>query len=250
MEPQDVIALFDSCWFEQELFNKKSLISISGQNPCHQIQEKHLEPKISTSPSILTRSKSDQLSSFSSFNSDVMFSPNSVLYPRQLHTIPSAKEIKEEKEEETITTVQEHFQEKVAQKTGKNRGSRKSRRSKKKGTLNKSLSELEFKELKGFMDLGFVFSDKDLDTNLVEIIPGLQRLNKKSNGDDQEKVNTVVESSPSVSRPYLSEAWEVLERQKRLNEPLMKWRIGDLSNEVGIKDSLKWWAHSVASTVR
>ncbi|KAG6400542.1 hypothetical protein SASPL_137382 [Salvia splendens] len=43
------------------------------------------------------------------------------------------------------------------------------------GGASKSLTELEVEELKGFMDLGFVFSDKDRDSNsrLASIIPGL-----------------------------------------------------------------------------
>jgi hypothetical protein len=40
----------------------------------------------------------------------------------------------------------------------------------------KSLLDLEFEELKGFMDLGFVFSEEEKDSRLVSIIPCLQRL--------------------------------------------------------------------------
>ncbi|MCL7043829.1 hypothetical protein MKW94_016938 [Papaver nudicaule] len=42
----------------------------------------------------------------------------------------------------------------------------------------KSLSDLEFEELKGFMDLGFVFSEEDRNSSLI---PGLQRLGNKEN---------------------------------------------------------------------
>ncbi|CAN1142444.1 hypothetical protein LINPERPRIM_LOCUS26028 [Linum perenne] len=44
------------------------------------------------------------------------------------------------------------------------------------GPASKSMSSLEFEELKGFMDLGFVFSEKDKESSFVSILPGLQRL--------------------------------------------------------------------------
>ena len=44
---------------------------------------------------------------------------------------------------------------------------------------SKSLTSLEFEELKVFMDLGFVFFEKDKDyLKLVSILPGLFRLGK------------------------------------------------------------------------
>jgi len=105
---------------------------------------------------------------------------------------------------------------------------------------SKSLSDLEFEELKGFMDLGFVFSDEDRNnSNLASILPGLHRFGKKD-GEEEE----IDESA--ISRPYLSEAWEVFERRKAEN-PLMNWRIPALSSEINIKDNLRLWAHTVAS---
>ncbi|KAB2608707.1 hypothetical protein D8674_011875 [Pyrus ussuriensis x Pyrus communis] len=53
------------------------------------------------------------------------------------------------------------------------------------------------------MDVGFVFSEEDKDSNIVSIIPGLQRLGKK----DDSKDKSFDESA--ITRPYLSEAWEV-----------------------------------------
>ncbi|GFZ02572.1 hypothetical protein Acr_15g0011800 [Actinidia rufa] len=35
-----------------------------------------------------------------------------------------------------------------------------------------------------FMDLGFVFSEEDVNSSLVEIIPGLQRLKREKQGTD------------------------------------------------------------------
>ncbi|CAI0475965.1 unnamed protein product [Linum tenue] len=116
------------------------------------------------------------------------------------------------------------------------------RRAAKKGPASKSLSSLEFEELKGFMDLGFVFSEEDRESSLVSILPGLQRLGKKDGGEAVE---------PPSARPYLSEAWAVQEKEKMRN-PVMNWRVPalGLGSEIDMKDSLRLWAHSVASTVR
>ena len=50
-------------------------------------------------------------------------------------------------------------------------------RRKQKG-FSKSLSDIEFEEFKRFMDLGFIFSKKDKNSNLASIFPMLQRLGK------------------------------------------------------------------------
>ncbi|CAN1230153.1 hypothetical protein LINGRAPRIM_LOCUS1439 [Linum grandiflorum] len=125
------------------------------------------------------------------------------------------------------------------------------RKPRKKGDKNKnkiegskSLTALEIEELKGFMDLGFVFSEKDTDfSRLVSILPGLQRLGK---------TETSVVAVPE--RPYLSEAWAVKEEQekKKISSPSTNWKVPIVSigSDVELKDSLRMWAHSVASTVR
>ncbi|CAN4105081.1 unnamed protein product [Withania somnifera] len=114
----------------------------------------------------------------------------------------------------------------------------------------KSLSELEFEELKGFMDLGFEFSDKDKDSNLVTIIPGLRRLGRENDEMGFE------ENESGVLRPHLSEAWGVWDEEKKMEGQkkniLKSLRINTdhFGNDMEIKDQLKFWAHSVASTVR
>ncbi|KAL2930909.1 Nuclear distribution protein nudE-like 1-B [Bienertia sinuspersici] len=146
-------------------------------------------------------------------------------------------------------------------------------RRRKKNGLSKSLSDLEFEELKGFIDLGFVFSEEDKDSNLISIIPGLQRLgnknhttdnnnSKNSNNDDDDKnehktyvdkvkenEKLVVKSAAAISRPYLSESWGVLEKKRR-ETYLMNWRVPTIYNQDQMKDNLRFWAHTVASTVR
>ncbi|KAK1326539.1 hypothetical protein QJS10_CPA01g01801 [Acorus calamus] len=104
--------------------------------------------------------------------------------------------------------------------------------------VTRSLSELEFEELKGFMDLGFVFSEGETDSRLMSIVPGLQRRRVKSGGEDGDLSVAAVEG---VRRPYLSEAWE---------DPLRDWRFPAGGDGVDLKDHLRFWAQSVASTIR
>ncbi|KAE7995881.1 hypothetical protein FH972_000644 [Carpinus fangiana] len=230
MDVEQVMKLFDSCWFELEILKKVSNPSNSSSfeaNPDHQIQEEPSKPEISRVPTLHTRSMSDQLSSKTSFNSAAL-SPVSVLLPAKLHTIHSGKEATESEPEQPKPT--DFLVSSKKKKMRKERGE------------SKSLSDLEFEELKGFMDLGFVFSDEDRNnSNLASILPGLHRFGKKD-GEEEE----IDESA--ISRPYLSEAWEVFERRKAEN-PLMNWRIPALSSEINIKDNLRLWAHTVASTV-
>ncbi|KDP21126.1 hypothetical protein JCGZ_21597 [Jatropha curcas] len=237
MGAKEFLELFDFCWYEMEIFKKQSNFHQSSgfhRNPDHQKQEEALKPGIYRVPTIISRSMSDQLLPKASFSSDFSQSPDSVLLTPKLKTIRSGKEITEEE-----TNISVPIQESPKRKS-------KSRRRGKK-ILSKSLSELEFEEVKGFMDLGFVFSEEDKDSSLVSIIPGLQRLGKK----DGEEDSSGGDKAAIVSRPYLSEAWERLELdRKRKEDPLMNWRIPAVGNEIDMKDNLKWWAHTVASTVR
>ncbi|KAK7849457.1 hypothetical protein CFP56_002904 [Quercus suber] len=131
---------------------------------------------------------SDQFSSNTSFGYGSL-SPNSVLTPK-LDTNLSRKEVTESK-----TPKQRDLEVLSSKKKVKRSASRR------KSGESKSLSDLEFEELKGFMDLGFVFSEEDRNSSLASVIPGLHRLGKK---DDEEEA--VDEST--IPRPYLSEAWE------------------------------------------
>ncbi|MCE3215027.1 hypothetical protein HAX54_000579 [Datura stramonium] len=238
MEVEELLNLFDSYWFQYEILRPKHPFSTTTPKitPILEPDEQILEqaPKISKTPTFMVRSQSDQ--SLSSKDCTLHSeksqspSPKSVLVEPKLEPILSGKEYKEFK-----------FCCEAAEGGVKNREIF-TRRRKRKGNSSKSLSELEFEELKGFMDLGFEFSDKDKDSNLVSIIPGLRRL-----GRENEK--GFEENESGITRPHLSEAWDVWE-EKRKN-PLKTWRIkSDFGNEMEIKHQLKFWAHTVASTVR
>ena len=245
MEAEQVLKLYDSCWFELEIFKKQQPFS-SNSSISEPKQDQNLEQKPEMLPVSTrhNRSMSDQLNANTSFTSGSLSPESPKLLP-----ILSGKEITEfESAKQSIDQSKEPPKKKVINGERRRRGRRK-------GGESKSLSDLEFEELKGFMDLGFVFSEEDRDSSLASIIPGLQRLGKKEKDEEEKEEEEEEEGVDSngcgISRPYLSEAWEAFDmmRKKEIN-PLMNWRIPALSNEVDMKDNLRWWAHTVASTVR
>ncbi|KAK7306505.1 hypothetical protein VNO77_44452 [Canavalia gladiata] len=230
MEAEAVLDLFDSCWFGNQNLKEhpsSSTSTNSHENLDHEIKEEPSEPMFSHIQSNHSRSMSDHLSSMTCFNHDSL-SPDSVLFSPKLQTILSGKD---------VTDTESQFQHQVLPKKNiiTSKGNRRKKRQ------SKSLSDLEFEELKGFMDLGFVFSEEDKDSTLASIIPGLQRLGKS----DEEEEDC---DESAIQRPYLSEAWKVQEKRKKEN-PLMNWKVPALNNEIDMKDSLRWWAHTVASTL-
>jgi hypothetical protein len=238
MEPEAVLSLFDSFWFYVEIFGQRSKSSSSSSTPqpqpVSQIPENSSEPKVSRQLTIHTRSKSDQL-----LYPNVCFDADASAPEPVLNAEPHLQTVVSGREFSLVIPKAPEFKK-------PSKGFHK-----KKKTLSKSLSELEFEELKGFMDLGFLFSEEDKGSRLVEIIPGLQRLGQKRDDGEcrQEQRNAEELSAPTVRKPYLSEAWEVVNKQKE-ESPLFKWRFPAVSNEIDMKDSLRWWAHTVASAVR
>lgn len=211
MDAEEVLKLYDSCWFELKILEENSssrITSSSLSDPHHKMDQESSEPKLLRIKTTHTRSLSDQLSSITTFNKHDTFSPNSVLQA-DLQTIISGKQV-------TDPQVKETARENLEVSPSDHKGTARRRRKKR---ANKSLSDLEFEELKGFMDLGFVFSEEDKDSSLASIIPGL------------------------------SEAWQVLDKQKKQSS-LMNWRVPALNKEIDMKDSLRWWAHTVASTLK
>ncbi|KAF3451285.1 hypothetical protein FNV43_RR07380 [Rhamnella rubrinervis] len=224
MEAEEFMKLYDSGWFEINLFNKtpsSSNLRSFEADPDQKNQEEAPKFEISRMPSHHTRSMSDQLNTKTSFVSGSL-SPDSVPLTPELHTILSGKEITE-----FGTPNRSHITEPAKKKSTNGR--------RRKGE-SKSLSDLEFEELKGFMDLGFVFSEEDRESSLASIIPGLQRLGKNKDGEEEEDFE-----ESAISRPYLSEAWDLSDSWRKKSEnPLMNWRIPALSNEVDMKDNLRW----------
>ncbi|KAJ4981454.1 hypothetical protein NE237_032291 [Protea cynaroides] len=229
MEAEEVLKLFDSCWFGHEISTEKQPSTSPPTDVVHELQRETPKPGISGLPTVIVRSQSDDVSFKTSFKSDSI-SLESVLITPKLQPILSGKEAVGVTES---NTRQEKIERPVVKKK---RGMRRT-------SCTKSISDLESEELKGFMDLGFVFSEEDKDSSLVSIIPGLKRLGMKSG----QKETTVDESA--IPRPYLSEAWDFLDRRREEN-PLMNWRIPAFCNEKDMKVHLKSWARTVPSTLR
>ncbi|KAI9152766.1 hypothetical protein LWI28_000768 [Acer negundo] len=132
-----------------------------------------------------------------------------------------------------------------------------------KSTSFRSFCDLELEEVKGFMDLGFIFKKEDLSPRMMSVVPGLQRVGLYKNkhnpelefdeasheiinddgGDDDE--NEQEEYEKSIMRPYLSEAWLI----KRPDSPLLNLRMPRVSASADMKKHLRFWAKTVASTV-
>ncbi|KAK7401913.1 hypothetical protein VNO78_13776 [Psophocarpus tetragonolobus] len=241
MDSEQVLKLLDANWFETTFFNNKT----PSTSQFHVKEVLPLDSKLLRVPTLQLRSLSDlNLGSSVGVFSDFP-SPDSVLTPHKLRPILSGKEVedfplgegngKHEEEEEEILT-----------KKKVSHGDIRRRRRFRKGKATRSLSDLEFKELKGFMDLGFVFSEEDKDSKLVSLIPGLQRLGKEDARGVSSEHNI---DETVICRPYLSEAWGILDQRKVVNT-LSNWRVPVVANEIDMKDNLRFWAHTVASIVR
>ncbi len=115
----------------------------------------------------------------------------------------------------------------------------------------KSLGDLEIEEVKGFMDLGFIFKKEHLSPRMMSVVPGLQRLVHKNKQSTKLTVkdNETGESkgeSGGVKRPYLSEAWLI----KRPNSPLLNLRMPSASTADDMKKHIRFWARTVASAIQ
>ncbi|KAG4184108.1 hypothetical protein ERO13_A09G151150v2 [Gossypium hirsutum] len=124
-----------------------------------------------------------------------------------------------------------------------------------------SLEDLELEEVKGFMDLGFIFKKEHLDSRMIDVVPGLLRLgflktqpnlpadehevSKDDDDDDDDDIEQEKQES-GVIRPYLSEAWLI----KRPDSPLLNLKVPRVSAAADMKKHLKCWARTVASVVQ
>ncbi|XP_076951677.1 uncharacterized protein LOC143625115 [Bidens hawaiensis] len=244
MDPEHVINLFDSYWFSYEILKRKP-------NDWQAKTSDISEPKFSSLRSILVRSQSEDIGSSFNYGFNSFFSPNSIL-----KTIPSGKLDFTTQKQDQDQVVEEVIQPETAKVNDDHEMEiKKKKKKKRRHGMSKSLSDLEFEELKGFMDMGFVFSEQDSkDSSLVEIIPGLQRLGEEREVREQDDDGD--DDIDNERRPYLSEAWEDLDRKlkkkedKRVPQMMMKWEIPVAKDEIDMKDNLKLWAHTVASIVR
>lgn len=262
MAGEELLKLFEQNWSERTIF-KKDKVSLNLNETRHEkrgeteVPEEEEDVKNFPVSFLGERAMSDETmmttssktSLFGSSSDDLFLSPRSVLpvkpTPMKLQTILSGKEVNEFTIAERERVLSEKEEQRKKNKKSNVRRTRK----------GKSMSDLEYEELKGFMDLGFVFSEEDhKDSDLVSILPGLQRLVKKDDGVVQVTTEEEDKSNENrVARPYLSEAWDHCggRKGKKQITPEMKWRVpAPVTNEVDLKDNLRLWAHAVASTIR
>uniref|UniRef100_A0A7N0RJW7 Uncharacterized protein n=1 Tax=Kalanchoe fedtschenkoi TaxID=63787 RepID=A0A7N0RJW7_KALFE len=236
---EKLLDLFNLLWFERGVLEERLTETLSAGNEAGSVLDR---PALKVSH---VRSSSDQLtlSTNSNLLSDAE-SPKSVLRRTpKLQTIFSGKEV-------GVGFVEFEAAEEVKVERRVKRSGRRRRRRRSGGS--KSLTELEFEEVKGFMDLGFVFCDEDHnDSSLVSMIPGLHRPGHHHNQNCREDAEGVGDDHLSgVSRPYLSEAWGCGSKEMK---PSLRAVVGlgaAAANEVEMKNQIKSWAHSVASAVR
>lgn len=242
MEVEEVLNLFDSLWFEHGiLMPKHEDLALEAVSVHQRTDQETAESTVQEAPNLRIRSLSDRYlgRSITKCFREEEASPTSVIIkPKKLQKILSGKEIND------FVTGQETPSKKLRESR------RFSRRERGRKGMKRSLSALEFEEVKGFMDLGFVFDEEaEKDTSLVSIIPGLQKLRKMASDDEEQVISYKEKSSGHVSRPYLSEAWGVSSERKG-HKKSTKWKIPYAQNEIKMKDHLRVWAHNVASTVR
>lgn len=247
MAGEEFLKLFEHNWSERLIFKKdKDSLKLNEEVP-----EKTEYQDVKNI--LVKRAMSDEtmmmMTSSVSSSEGFFSSPRSVLAVKasqtKLQTILSGKEVNEFSTAERDRVLSEKSEKEEQRKKKQNDVRRRTRK-------GKSMSDLEFEELKGFLDLGFVFSEEDQrDSELVSILPGLQRLVKKDGG-----VGDVTEEEDisNINRPYLSEAWDHCggRKGKRHITPAIKWKVAAAPEvkEVELKDHLKQWAHAVASTIR
>ncbi|WRX23562.1 hypothetical protein QQP08_016049 [Theobroma cacao] len=119
----------------------------------------------------------------------------------------------------------------------------------------RSLKDLELEEVKGFMDLGFIFKKENLNARMISVVPGLLRLGflktkQKTElnlaADELPKDDDIEPEETGVVRPYLSETWLI----KRPDSPLLNLRVPRVYAAADMKKHLKFWARTVASVAQ
>lgn len=58
----------------------------------------------------------------------------------------------------------------------------------------KTLGELELEEVKGFMDLGFIFKKENLSPRMMSLVPGLQRLGEYKDEERRQSTKLIFDA--------------------------------------------------------
>ncbi|GKV12242.1 hypothetical protein SLEP1_g23415 [Rubroshorea leprosula] len=118
-----------------------------------------------------------------------------------------------------------------------------------------SLRDLELEEVKGFMDLAFIFNREHLNRRIMRVILGLQRFEFHKNNDtnieqpkedDAEDDTKQKEEEGGVTRLYLSETWLI----KRPSSPLLNLKFPRELATFDMKKYLRFWARTIALEIQ
>lgn len=245
---EEAIALFDAYWFHRLVLLSCSPPAATPASPPPppqrgEEQQAPVESKsreLQRAPSGLRhrRSRSDEAAAAAFEGLEPLKIPNS--HRARLETILSGKD--------GLAAPQPVRRRPEVRRPG---GRRRRRR-------GRSMSELEFEEVKGLQDLGFTFSDAEVDAELASIVPGLRRWQSEeeakkamvaASAEEEASSDTAAGASASAPRrPYLSEAWE--DEEEEVRRMLRNWRIPAARDGTDLKEHLRLWAHTVASAVR
>uniref|UniRef100_A0ACD6AET9 Uncharacterized protein n=1 Tax=Avena sativa TaxID=4498 RepID=A0ACD6AET9_AVESA len=251
---EDAIALYDTCWFHRLVLHSYSSPPAPLPTPPPEREQQQQQPEqapaenrreLERTPTGLRhrRTRSDEAKTATFDALEPLKIPNSSRRAR-LETILSGKD-------GMAAPLPERRRPEKRWPGGRRRKAR-----------GRSLSELEFEEVKGLQDLGFTFSEADVDAELASIVPGLRRLRAEEEAKKADEAAEAVASAeeeasrnratsapaPRRRRPYLSEAWE--EDEAEVRRMLSTFRIPAADDGADLKEHLRLWAHSVASAVR
>lgn len=258
------MALYDACWFRRLVLLPSSTPAAAQPRPAAlPAQQAPLEREVeathaqrpSSSPTAAglrhRRTRSDEATAAAFRGMEPLRLPDSGNRAR-LETILSGKD--------GLVVAAPQPQQPLPERRRRpaERGGRQRRRRR-----GRSMSELEFEEVKGLQDLGFTFSDAEVDAELASIVPGLLR-RKRSEEENSRATASAPTAATTYStrtaeavsddavaaprRPYLSEAWD--DEEEEVRRALRNWRIPPAGDGDQLKEHLRMWAHTVASAVR
>ncbi|KAK4281462.1 hypothetical protein QN277_012954 [Acacia crassicarpa] len=244
-------------WFHQ--------IVLSSQGSTTPVSSKTVEPLSSTSESVSFPSSSDSILSLppppddesSTQESPKKHSSSDSISPF-LQGDSNDEEGKKEDRTRLMSVSGKRFRSLSYSPSTQNQRGKLRRQAKKrlrKSMSCKTLGELELEEVKGFIDMGFVFKKENISSRMMSVVPGLQRLAIRPN----ERAKQVIDASETredndmeprekkkeIKRPYLSEAWLI----RRPDSPLLNMKISKLRSSEDMKRLLRFWARSVASEI-
>ncbi|XP_027351913.1 uncharacterized protein LOC113862855 isoform X2 [Abrus precatorius] len=217
-----IIGEMDRLWFHQViLFSEPQASVFSLPTPPDEEKTVLLSESVSRSSSILSSPPppDEETSNDESPSSEKQLSSESISVPLQDGSIKNEEETKER------FARMNHFGNKIRSHSSSPSTQNHRRKFRKPATcawkLQKSMScktlgELELDEVKGFMDLGFIFNRENLNPRMMSVVPGLQRL-----------------------------AWLI----RRPDSPLLNLKFPKHCSSANMKKHLRFWAKIVASEI-